>query len=359
MNEFEYKVLAPGNKAVDYQDFANWEKSLEVLRKKRVERQKIKAFSSQHRGTVRIMKIYQRGVYRHPGSIQLWMDYLDYAASIKATRRWRKIMTQALRMRPTDPKLWILAGRQSMAHGDMLAARTFFMRGCRFCSQDAAVWLEYARCEMQWLRRMDPQKPGAKARSSITAEQVADDDAIMFGDGEDEDDEEEEEIVLIPEPPTAQKLFTKEEDETLAKKNPAMDGAIPRAIFDIATKQPFFDAAAGEQFFDMFGEFSAMNVGSELTQHTLDSMMERYPGHPATCACHIRQPVVGVDVHTADFPRGLREVLARLDSSLETTTDKAELKRKVVVWMQSFLEVPDQDEAIQKVLEHFISSLQS
>jgi U3 small nucleolar RNA-associated protein 6 len=338
INDFEYKVLSPGSSAADYQAFANWEQSLETLRKKRCNRLKIKHLASKHAGQARVLKIYDRGVYRHPGSIELWKDYLHYAAKIKATKRWRKVMSTALRMRPTEPELWILAGRHSERNRNMNSARDFFMRGCRFCSQDAALWVEYARCEMLWLRRMEAKTKGNEQAHAFESEQIRDEDAIMLVDeGNDDEEVDEDRVMTVPEPLTEPKVFTQEESKKLAEKTPAMDGAIPMAIFDVAKKQPFFNAPAAEAFFDLFAGFDGLSVHQTLAQHVVDTMTELYPENPSTCSCYIRQPVIAVDPRTPEFPRALREVLGRLKSSLETTTDEAALKGKMAAWIDSIL----------------------
>ncbi len=65
------------------------------------------------------------------------MEYLAFASKVKATKRWRKVATQALRMHPTDVGLWKLAGTRAARNGDMAGAREYFMRGCRFCNTDS------------------------------------------------------------------------------------------------------------------------------------------------------------------------------------------------------------------------------
>ncbi|QLI67615.1 U3 small nucleolar RNA-associated protein 6 [Metarhizium brunneum] len=349
-NEHEHRVLSPGNAPSEWSAYVKWEQSLESLRSKRCRRLKIHHLNSAHAGQGRVLSIYERGVNRHPGSRKLWKGYLSYAASIKAAKRWRKTMAKALRMMPTDAEFWVIAGRRSARNGDMAAARGFFMRGCRFCTQDCKLWLEYARSEMEWLVKVDQRKSEKKGVDALRPDRVDDDDELCIADSEDED--EAEDGNMLPEPSRAQaKVIDKQASEQL-KSNPAMDGAIPMAIYDISRKQAFFTPEVAESFFTMFASFKALSVEPKISQHVLDSLSEAYPNHPSTCNCYIRQPILGVQTNTAEFPRGLRDVLARLGEKLDVTTDKLELSRKTTAWIDGYLARGGLDDDIRQVLEY-------
>lgn len=339
----------------EWSSYAKWEQSLESLRGKRCKRLKIRHLDSAHAGQGRVLGIYERSVTRHPGSGALWREYLSYAAAVKASKRWRRTMTNALRMLPTDPELWVMAGKRSARNGDMAAARGFFMRGCRFCTKDATLWVEYARCEMEWLEKVEKRKskPGSDA---LRPDKTGEDDEIRLIDS---DEDEDEEGTLLPEPSRAQaKVIDKQEVQQLAS-NPAMDGAIPIAVFDISRKQPFFKPDSAEAFFDMFAAFRGLSVQPRIAQHVLSALDADFAGTAAACSCHVREPVAGLSPRTAEFPRGLREVLARLGTQLEATSQREELVRKMGVWIDGYLALEDLDEAIKAVLEHTKNGLTS
>ncbi|XWW92531.1 hypothetical protein V2A60_000454 [Cordyceps javanica] len=361
-NQHEHKVLAPGNTTYDWSSYAQWEQSLETLRTKRCKRLKIRHLTSAHAGQGRVLGIYERAVGRHPGSSALWREYLAYAAGVKASKRWRKTMTNALRMLPADADLWVVAGRRSAHNGDMAAARGFFMRGCRFCTADDRLWIEYARCEMEWLAKMEDKKSRSKSKSSdaaVPARRPDDDDDELRIDDSD-DDGEDEDGVILPEPTRAQpKVIDKAAARQLAPAaaNPALDGAIPMAIFDIARKQAFFTPDVAERFFLMLAAFRQLPVHARIAQHVLDALTTQWPRDPATANCLVRQPVAGVSPLTADFPRGLREALPRLTDQLAATSDRAALVSKTEAWIDECLAVEGLDDAIKTVLEHTRNSL--
>ncbi|KAG6193416.1 hypothetical protein E4U27_007741 [Claviceps purpurea] len=356
-NEHEHRVLCPGNSPSEWSAYAKWEQSLEALRSKRCKRLKIQHLNSAHAGQARVMSIYDRSVNKHPGSSELWREYLNYTASVKAAKRWRKTMTGALRMMPHDADLWIMAGRRSARNGDMASARGFFMRGCRFCNKDCRLWVEYAKSEMEWLVKVDKRKE-VKGVDALRPDRVEDDDELRIVGSDDDDEEEDVNSSSLPEPSKVQaKVIDKRAAEQL-KSNPAMDGAIPMAIFDISRKQAFFTPEVAETFFFLFTSFKTLSVEPKISQHVLDVLNEQFPEHPATCNCFIRQPILGVNPSTADFPRGLREVLVRLGDKLDTTTDKVALGKKTAAWIDGYLALGDLDEGIREVLKHIKGKLE-
>ncbi|RYP50167.1 hypothetical protein DL768_004284 [Monosporascus sp. mg162] len=357
--DFEHLVLSPGNRPTDWLNYARWEKSLESLRAKRCRRLQVRT-SSAHAGQGRVFAILERAVGRHQGSVEVWKEYLAYARDMKATKRYRKVMTRALRLHPTKSELWVLAGRKSAVSGDMPTARGFFMRGVRFCTREPTVWLEYARCEMEWLERMEARK-GKKGGTETAIREQAEhsDDEIRFDeDGSDNDqDVDENGRLVLPDPERAAKKVFDDATAQKLEKNPALDGAIPLAIFDISKKQLFFNATVAEQFFNLFAMFNKVSSQARILQHVLDTMQEVYPNDPSTCYCYIQQPLAGVGINTPAYPKALREALARLKSTLATTASQPKLAEKVTSWIEPVLASEDLDAGIRTVLEYTLRTL--
>ncbi|UNI17490.1 U3 snoRNP protein [Purpureocillium takamizusanense] len=351
-NDYEHRVLSPGNKPAEWSSYAKWEQSLEALKSKRCKRLKIRHLNSAHAGQGRVLAIYERSVNRHPASGELWREYLAYTAGVKATKRWRKTMTNALRMNPTDPELWVMAGRRAARNGDMASSRGFFMRGCRFCNKECGLWMEYARSEMEWLAKVDKRKakPGKAAKDPLRPDRTDADDELRIEDSDAEDDDDDGDNEL-PVPSRAQAKAINEQESAQLRSNPAMDGAIPIAIFDISRKQPFFKADVAEAFYVMLGAFRSVSVQPKVAQHVLHVIEEQFPEDPATCSCYIRQPILGLSPHTADFAANLRTVLGRLTEKLESTTDRARLAQKTIAWMDEYLALDGLDDSIRAVLK--------
>lgn len=261
----------------------------------------------------------------------------------------------------------------------MERARGLFMRGCRFCNSSADLWVEYARVEMEWLAKMEKKHKGPDPvaggddkkghEGSLAAHAVQDGDVIMFDNdsGDDEFGDGGAGDVILPDPldgeqnkkaKDARKVFEEEAVKKLAN-SPALEGAIPKAIFDVACKQPLWSAPAGEAFFNMFAEFTTVSTQGATIQHVLNAMTEAFPTHPATCSCHIRQPLIGVYVAKVEFPRALREVLARIQTQMGTTDNKSELAAKTAAWITALLARKGLDKGLRQVLEHTRSKLES
>lgn len=365
-SEFEHSVLSPGSQPDDFVKYVKWERGLDRLRAKRCRRLKIRT-SNSHASQARTFGIFERAVIKHPGDIPLWKAYLDFAAEVKASKRWRRIITRALRLHPMNASLWILAGRRASQNGDMERARTHFLQGCRFCTSEATLWLEYARCEMQWLAKVEAKKGGKGVRrgvnvmEAIKATEATEQEGDMIRFDDSDEDEDEDDLVL-PDPEVAgQKMavkFFNEEETKKLEQSPALNGAIPMAIFDIARKQRFYGPAAAESFFDLFASFSNVSARDRIVQHVLAVMDEAFPNSPETYSCQIRQPVVGVDACTAEFPKALRESLARLRTAMEKCDDKKALAQKIAAWFQSILDIEGVDVGIRTVLEHTKRSME-
>jgi U3 small nucleolar RNA-associated protein 6 len=347
-DDHEHRVLNPSNRPADWVSYIQWEKSLEALRAKRCKRLKINQHSSSNISSQgRILQLYDRGVNRHAGSAPLWREYLAYLAQVKASKRFRNTMTNALRMMPNDIDLWMMAGRKSADAGDMAAARGFFLRGCRFCNKDARLWIEYARCEMDWLLRMQQEQKNKKPQSGEKSD--AQNELTLVGLSDDE--EEEEDGVVLPKPGVEAPKVVDSQAAKQLMSNPAMDGAIPMAVFDICRKQPFFTPATASSFFDMFTSYRALTVQPRITTHVLSAMDEQFANDPHTCDCHVRESIVAVRPDTAEFPKRLRGVLATMREQTECTTDQEVFKALTTKWIDGYLEDESLDEAIRTVLE--------
>lgn len=319
---------------------------------------------------------------------------------------------------------------------DMERARAIFVRGCGFCNSGEdglKVWVAYARCEMEWLKgveeklakkrgkigvanaidaplsrqQLDVQQPG-----QLAAEMDVDVQAALDGSGadpgdefirfSDNDDSEDEGPVLpdfpaaslarpssaaaksqpAPLPEASASLTVAAAAATTAAStaaNPALSGALPRAIFDIALKQAFFGVpaargatkpspdlavAAFEAFFLCFGSYwRRVSSAPMLVQHVLDSMSSHLDSenatlrHPATAACRVRQPVEGVPTDRPEFAAGLRESMRRMYDELERSMDRKALAERLSAWMQGIMDKGALDPGIKEVCEIVVEEL--
>jgi U3 small nucleolar RNA-associated protein 6 len=312
-----------------------------------------------------VFGIFERGVMKHPGSVELWIYYLEACDAAGAGRRWRKVVTRAVRMHPREGRLWVLAGKRAASMGNMSGARGWFMRGCRFAN-GVGVWVEYARYEMEWLARVERRK-GRGNKKALLEEmggKKEDDGEIRFEDEDMDDDDRNEngELVLadLDRDSTVPKRDAVFDEEAVKKleKSPALEGAIPIAVYDISLKERWANAATSEAFFEMFAGFTHVASQPKILQHVLDSMSEQYPTDAATFSCLVRQPLVGVDAHTAEYPKALRESMARLRRYMkEGRGSSAGLARRTITWIDPVLADDNLDEGLRMVLDHLKAEL--
>lgn len=352
-SDFEHKAFSRGTTPITFARYAAWDISLESLRQKRCKRLKIKG-SSSHAGEARIFGIFDRGTRKHPGDIALWMSYLEYTKDIKATKKFKTVLTSAIRLHPTRYELWLYAARYSLeVEADMNGARSYMQRGTRFCTTTRELWIEYSKLEMIYLAKI-------ALRRKILGLDVEEINEDAIEDDEDAFDATKDVISLKTNTLRPAMLEDVKVDSEAVKdpmNTPALQGAIPMAIFDAARKQPFFCASAAEDFFDMFAAFTQVRCLSKILQHVLDAMVEEFANDPSTCNCYVRQPFVGVEPNSPEFPGALGESLDRLKLSMESTKDKQGLSKKSRVWIESLLALDDLDPGIQTVLKHTLRKL--
>jgi U3 small nucleolar RNA-associated protein 6 len=288
------------------------------------------------------------------------MSYLECARKAKAMKKFKLVLTSAIRLHPTKSELWLYAARWALeSEADMNGARSYMQRGTRFCTMSKDLWIEYAKLEMIYLAKIALRRKilGLDIDRSIEA-------PAEEGNDEDPGFATSQDVIAIPDfkthtlrPSMIEGVAVDSEAKKDPMTTPALNGAIPLAIFDAARKQPFFCATAAEDFFDMFATFTQVRCMPTILQQVLDVMMEIYSGEPSTSNCYIRQPFIALDPMSPEFPVALGISLDRIQESLEKTKDRDLLGKKTQAWIASLLEMQDLDPGIQTVLKHTLRKL--
>lgn len=275
-------------------------------------------------------------------------------------KKWKAALTSAIRLHPLKSELWLYAARWTLQlEADMETARDYMKRGTRFCTRSKDLWIEYAKMEMIFRAKV-------ALRRKILG---LDSDRTIEGPEEKESSEDlgfatSQDVIAIPDfetqtlrPSMIEGVKVDSEAAIDPMSTPLLNEKIPLAIFDVARKQPFFCASTAEDFFDMFSRFTQVRCVPIILQHVLDVMTEAYSTDPCTFNCYIRQPLVGIDPASPEFPMALASSLDRLKESLERTKDKGTLTKKTRGWMEPILELEDLDPGIQTVLRHTLRKL--
>lgn len=361
-SDFEHKIIARGTSPIDFAKYAAWEINLEHLRQTRCKRLRIK-LTSTISGQPRIFSIFDRGTKKHPGDVALWMSYLEYVRKAKATKKFQTVLTAAIRLHPTKSELWLYAARWALeTDSDMSEARSYMQRGTRFCTTSRDLWIEYAKLEMIYLLKIAMRRKILGLDVDTSTAEASEES----GEGtQDNGFESSADVIALTDfktntlkPSMIEGVKVDSEAQKDPMTTPALNGAIPLAIFDASRKQPFFCASAAEDFFDMFAGFNQVRCTPTLLQHVVDSMVESYSTDPCTFSCYIRQPCVSIEPMSADFPMALGSALDRLKEGMERTKDKEELSKKMVTWIEPILALDDLDPGIRTVLNHTVRKLE-
>ncbi len=290
------------------------------------------------------------------------MSYLEFARQVKATNKFKTVLTAAVRLHCTAAGLWLYAARWALeVEADMSSARSYMQRGTRFCTQDMDLWLEYAKLEMIYIAKVTSRRRILGIDGSVSTQ------ALEVNPGEIPEDPgltTSEDVISILDsetqihPSTLDKVDVDAEAISDPMQTPALNGAIPLAIFDHAKKQPFYNADVAEVFFNMFSAFLGIAALPKIIQHVVDSMMDQFPEEPSTWVCFLKQPAVGIHPLSAEFPTALLESLERLKTSLNKVDVQPKFSKKIEAWLVPILALKDLDPGIDKVLRFHLRKLQ-
>ena len=351
-SDFEHKLNARGSLPSDYARYAEYEMNLESLRRKRVKRMGIKA--NTHTGQRRIFFVLERATQKFHGDIGLWMQYVEFARKQKSNKKLSEILTRVLRMHPTRPELWVYAANYAIEERvDMSEARLCMQRGLRFCKNSKDLWCEYAKLEMIYIANILD-----RGRALGQNQNRLNNDLTPSVGGIDGD--------MLAFPTSMAFEIDSQEEDTVDQEvlkaletTPVLTGAIPMAIFDGAMNQFENDVRLGECFFNMVLEFQDVPCASKILQHIIDHLLATAPSDPVALMCFIRQPVIGIQILSPDFPGALGNSLDRLSSAMTTAAPSEEPKRtlrshselsmKAIEWMLQFA-VEKLDPDIYKVI---------
>ncbi|KAH0559760.1 hypothetical protein GP486_003723 [Trichoglossum hirsutum] len=340
---FEHKLNARGSQPSDYARYVEFEMNLEALRRKRVKRLGIK--SSNHSGQRKIFFLLDRATRKFHGDLGLWVQYIEYARKEKANKRLSQIFTNVLRLHPTKPELWMHAARYAADEADMTSARSYMQRGLRFCRMSKALWIEYAKLEMTYVAKIAARRQILGLDGSQPEDRKAT-----------EGNELDPDIIALPKL-TAEDInpSLREDDELdqVALQNfnsaPALSGAIPLAIFDSAMKQFVNDDSLAEILFDLFAGFEGTPCLPDILQHIIEHMLKTWPTMPSSLSSYSRQPIVGIDPHSAEFPKAFGVSLERITSSAQMAQGKSEFLERVINWLLQ-LKITGLDAGVQKAI---------
>ncbi|KAF9047327.1 U3 small nucleolar RNA-associated protein 6-domain-containing protein [Panaeolus papilionaceus] len=154
---YETALVRRVARKADFLRYAAYEMSLEQLRRKRVERMKLKpapASISDYALVKRQFDIFERAVRKFKSDVGLWVQYIQVAKREGARSLVGRITARALQMHPNNPSLFILAASHELEHHSPSAARTLMQRGIRLNPESIDLWKEYVKMELGYIESL-------------------------------------------------------------------------------------------------------------------------------------------------------------------------------------------------------------
>lgn len=172
---------------------------------------------------------------------------------------------------------------------DMLAARGYMQRGLRFNKKSKALWLEYTKLELIYINKILIRRKILGIDKAVAEGQDGESTQIVPKVSEEDKDEFKQDHTM--------NVLAMENVET----NPALNGAIPMAVFDEAIKEFEGDEDFALDFFDLFASFPDLHCYKNLLQNAFEHIEESYPHSPQTYAIRIELPLYGISVSDASI----------------------------------------------------------
>ncbi|THV06741.1 hypothetical protein K435DRAFT_743269 [Dendrothele bispora CBS 962.96] len=155
--QYEAALVRRVAKKADFLRYAQYEMSLEQLRRKRAERLKIKSSPqtiSDYALVRRQFNIFERALKRFKSDVGLWIEYISLAKKEGARTLVGRITARALQLHPNVPALYILAASHELDHLSPSSARSLLQRGIRMNGESVEMWREYVKMELGFMESM-------------------------------------------------------------------------------------------------------------------------------------------------------------------------------------------------------------
>lgn len=154
--DFEYMMKRIPLRKIDGLRYIEYELNLDALRQKRKERSGLqKASLSDTAGTKRVHSIFDRVIYKHRGSIDLWLQYIAFCKNEGSARVLSHVFSRALQSHPRSAEIWIEAASYEFSTNlNIESARVLMQRAIRINKSCQRLWHEYFRLELLYIQKL-------------------------------------------------------------------------------------------------------------------------------------------------------------------------------------------------------------
>lgn len=154
--DFEYSMKRIPLRKIDALRYIEYELNLDALRQKRKARSGIEKMSlSDMAGIKRVHSIFDRVIYKHRGSIDLWLQYIAFCKTEGSGRVLSHVFSRALQSHPRSPEIWIEAASYEFSTNlNIESARVLMQRAIRINKGCQRLWHEYFRLELLYIQKL-------------------------------------------------------------------------------------------------------------------------------------------------------------------------------------------------------------
>ncbi|ORZ41715.1 U3 small nucleolar RNA-associated protein 6-domain-containing protein, partial [Catenaria anguillulae PL171] len=155
--DYEYALKRRGAVLNDFLKYIQYEWQLEKIRRKRVARlgHSYKPSMCDYAGVKRLHNLFNRAVFKFPGDVDLWLQYINMAKKWKSYKRLGSIFARAIQLHPRHAGLWILAAAWEFeAQANTGSARKLMQRAVQLNREKQELWIEWFKMECMFVTKI-------------------------------------------------------------------------------------------------------------------------------------------------------------------------------------------------------------
>ncbi|EGZ24536.1 hypothetical protein PHYSODRAFT_311464 [Phytophthora sojae] len=279
---FEYSLQRVPLRKIDAMRYIEYEIKLDALRAARKERLGLaKVTLGDTAGVKRVHNIFDRVLFKHRGSVELWLQYVAFCKREGSSRVLSAVFSRALQSHPRSAELWIEAASYEFGVNlNVDSARVLMQRAIRLNKHNQKLWLEYFRLELLYVQKLTMRRQ------------------VLRLDEEVEKPEDDGSTVLIDELPEEAGAADDEMSEEMAAKMNArklvLQGAIAKIVYSNAVAAIADDVAFRLKFVeirDLFGSLTA----AEVSDFILEDCLQNFPKSEEVHAAKALRPFLAVE----------------------------------------------------------------
>ncbi|KAL4137705.1 hypothetical protein PRIC2_001219 [Phytophthora ramorum] len=280
---FEYSLQRQPMRKIDAMRYIEYELKLDALRAARKERLSlVKVTLGDTAGVKRVHNIFDRVLFKHRGSVELWLQYVAFCKREGSSRVLSHVFSRALQSHPRSAELWIEAASYEFGVSlNVDSARLLMQRAIRLNKHNQKLWLEYFRLELLYVQKLAMRRQVLRLDEEV--EKRAEDDGTT---------------VLIDQLPEEKNVQEEQVSEEMTAKMNArklvLQGAIAKIVYTNAVAAIPDDVAFRLKFVeirDLFG----MHVAAELSDFILQNCLESFPKSEDVQAAKALRPFLSVE----------------------------------------------------------------